>query len=75
MMRQKLKAVEALTKGVETLFRKYKVDYLKGHGKISSPHEVTVKMNDGSTRALHSKNIIIATGSESIGLPGLEVSG
>ena len=74
MMKQKLKAVEGLTKGVEILFRKNKVDYLKGHGRISSPHEVTVKMNDGSTRILHSKNIIIATGSEPINFPGLEVS-
>jgi dihydrolipoamide dehydrogenase len=74
MMKQKTKAVEGLTKGIETLFRKNKVDYIKGHGTIASPNEVAVKQSDGSTRVLRSKHIIIATGSEPVQFPGLKAS-
>lgn len=73
-MKQKIKAVEGLTKGIEGLFRKNKVDYVKGHAKITSPNEVSITMNDGSIRVLRSKNILIATGSEPVTFPGLEVT-
>jgi len=65
MMEAKGKGVKGLTGGIEGLFRKYKVEYVKGHGKITAPGAVSVKMNDGSeARALAAKNILIATGSE-----------
>jgi dihydrolipoamide dehydrogenase len=73
MMKYKEKAVEGLTKGVESLFRKNNVEFIKGHGILTSPQEITVEMNDGSKRKIRTKHIIVATGSEAIPFPGLEV--
>lgn len=64
MMGNKSKSVESLTGGIEFLFRKYKVDYLQGFGKISGANSVAVKLNDGGDETLSTKNIMIATGSE-----------
>ena len=73
MMAQKSKAVSGLTKGIEGLFKKNKVTYVKGSGRISSPGEVAVDLTDGSTQTLKAKNIIIATGSEVKNLPGITI--
>ena len=51
------------------LFKKYKVDYLQGHGTITGPNSVAVALNDGGSEAVESKNILIATGSEPSPLP------
>jgi len=56
------------TKGIEFLFKKNKVDWLKGWGTITKPGQVTV---DGT--AYGAKNIVIATGSEPSPLNGVEV--
>jgi dihydrolipoamide dehydrogenase len=73
MMKQKADSVTALTKGVEFLMKKNKVEWLKGWGKIAGPGKVSVKAEDG-TETLHDvKNIVIATGSEPAGLPGVTV--
>ena len=64
MMDQKNKAVTGLTGGIEHLFKKNKVTYAKGWGKITNPNEVTVAADDGSSTVLGAKNILIATGSE-----------
>merc|ERR1719253_2518751 len=47
MQESKDKAVSGLTKGIEGLFKKNKVDYVKGHGRISGPNEITVDLMDG----------------------------
>lgn len=73
MQAQKTKAVEGLTKGIEGLFKKNKVDYVKGWGKITGANEVEVALSDGSTQTLKAKNILIATGSEVMPLPGVPV--
>ncbi|WP_448680281.1 dihydrolipoyl dehydrogenase [Pseudomonas nicosulfuronedens] len=73
MMKQKTESVTALTKGVEFLFRKNKVDWVKGWGRIDGPGKVEVTATDGSKTALTAKDIIIATGSEPSPLPGVEV--
>jgi dihydrolipoamide dehydrogenase len=64
MMDAKVKSVKGLTGGIESLFKKYKVDYVKGFGKITKAGEVTATMNEGGTKVLATKNILIATGSE-----------
>ncbi len=56
------------TKGIEYLFKKNKIDWLKGWGAIPAPGKVTV---GGETH--EAKNIIVATGSEASGLPGVEI--
>ncbi len=64
-----------LAGGIEFLFKKNKVDYVKGFGSVQSPGKVEVKKSDGSTEILDAKNIIIATGAKSRELPGLPYSG
>jgi dihydrolipoamide dehydrogenase len=73
MMAQKADSVGALTKGVEFLFKKNKVDWIKGAGRIAGPGKVEVTAADGSVQTLDAKNIVIATGSEPAGLPGVTV--
>jgi dihydrolipoamide dehydrogenase len=72
-MAQKAESVEALTKGVEFLMKKNKVDYIKGWGRIDGPGKVVVKAEDGTETVLETKNIVIATGSEPTPLPGVTV--
>lgn len=73
MMKQKAESVAALTKGVEFLFRKNKVEWVKGWGRIDGPGKVEVTAADGSKTVLSAKDIIIATGSEPSPLPGVNV--
>ena len=73
MQDQKLKSVGQLTKGVEFLFKKNKVEGVLGAGKITGLGKVEVTAADGSTRTLETRNILIATGSEPSKVPGVEV--
>lgn len=70
LMKQKQKAVTGLTSGIEFLFKKNKVDYIKGHGKFLSPNEIEVDLIGGGKDQIKAKNIIIASGSEPSPLPG-----
>ncbi len=76
MMAQKADSVTALTKGIEFLFRKNKVDWVRGRGRIAGQNRegggrVEVTAADGSVSTLAAKNIVIATGSEPTPLPGV----
>ncbi|MBY6083504.1 dihydrolipoyl dehydrogenase [Ruegeria arenilitoris] len=68
MLAYKQDVIDTNTKGVEFLFKKNKIDWLKGWGSIPAPGKV--KVGDDVHEA---KNIIIATGSEAASLPGVEV--
>ncbi|MBL6455983.1 dihydrolipoyl dehydrogenase [Belnapia sp. T6] len=68
MQARKGEVVNANVKGVEFLFRKNKVTWLKGAGKITAPGQVEVNGETYSTKA-----IVIATGSDSTPLRGVEV--
>src|SRR6201996_8223633 len=70
MMAQKDKVVGELTKGVEFLFRKNKVEGVVGEGRVTAPGKVAVKLADGTVRNITTKAIIIATGSDVAPLPG-----
>src|SRR6201995_3305056 len=72
MMAKKDKVVGELTKGVEFLFKKNKVEGIVGEAKITAPGTVEVKTRDG-TRTLTAKNIVIATGSDVAKLPGVTI--
>ena len=72
MMLNKNKSVQTLTKGVEFLFKKNKVSYLKGKGVIFSPSSVVV-YNEGKKTSYNTKNIVIATGSSAVSLPGVQI--
>jgi len=73
MMQNKSKAVTGLTGGIELLFKKYKVDYVKGWGKLTGPNSISVNLNAGGTQVIESKNIILAVGSEVTPLPTVPV--
>ena len=73
MMKQKGESVTALTKGIEFLFKKNKVDWVKGAGRIAGAGKVEVTAEDGTVTTLEAKNIVIATGSEPSSLPGVVV--
>jgi dihydrolipoamide dehydrogenase len=73
MMKQKAESVGQLTKGIEFLFKKNKVDWIKGAGKIAGPGKVEVTAPDGAATTLSARNIVIATGSEPTPLPGVAV--
>lgn len=64
-----------LAGGIEFLFKKNKVDYVKGFGSVDASGNVEVKKEDGSTETLETKNTIIATGAKSRPLPGLPLNG
>ena len=68
MQARKAEVVGANVKGIEFLFRKNKVTWLKGTGRIAAPGQVDV---DGTVHT--AKHIVIATGSESVPLAGVEV--
>ena len=72
MMQSKDKAVTNLTKGVEFLFKKNKVTYFKGTGKLKSSSEITIIDKENKETNIQSDNIIISTGSEPLSLPGIE---
>ena len=73
MMAQKTKVVGELTKGVEFLFKKNKVEGIVGQGRITAPGKIDVKTPDGKTRSITAKHIIIATGSDVAPLPGVTI--
>ncbi len=68
MHKRKNGVVEANVKGIEFLFKKNGVTWLKGFGKLTGPNQVEV---DG--KSFSAKNIVVATGSDSIGLPGVAI--
>jgi dihydrolipoamide dehydrogenase len=73
MMAHKTKVVGELTKGVEFLFKKNKVEGIVGEAVIVGAGRVDVKLPDGQIRSLETKNIVIATGSDIMSLPGITV--
>ena len=73
MMSNKNKSIQVLTKGVEFLFKKNKVTYLKGKGVVFSKNDVVIYGSNNSRSNIKSKNIVIATGSEVASLPGIEI--
>ncbi len=68
MLKRKDGVVDGLTKGIEGLFKKNKIDWLKGEGRITGKGEVTVGKTSHKT-----KNILIATGSDVMPLPGVKI--
>lgn len=70
-MSKKVQIVKGLTSGIEGLFAKNKVDYVKGFGKLTGNTSITATLNDGSEKKIEAKNIIIATGSEATPFPGI----
>lgn len=73
MMAHKDKTVKANVDGVAYLMKKNKVDVFHGTGSIAAQGKVTVTDDKGKTQDVAAKNIVIATGSDVAGIPGLDV--
>ncbi len=73
MMAAKDNTVTGLTGGIEFLFKKNKIDWIKGAGRFTAKDTIEVALNDGGKQVVKAKNTIIATGSEVASLPGMEI--
>ncbi len=72
MMKNKDKAVDSLTKGVEFLLKKNKVSYFKGLGSFKSQNQISIKDKDKIT-IIETEKTVICTGSEPISLKGVKI--
>jgi dihydrolipoamide dehydrogenase len=71
---RKDKIVKGLTGGVELLFRKNKIDWIKGSGRLAGNGQVEVTVTDGDAQTLTAtKQIIVATGSQARSVPGIAI--
>jgi dihydrolipoamide dehydrogenase len=75
MLTRKDKVVKELTGGVAFLFKKYAVTPVYGAGKLLPGNKVEVTGEDGKKTTLETRNILLATGSESVELPSLKYDG
>ena len=73
MMKHKTETVDANVQGVAFLLKKNKVDTFIGTGAIAGAGKVTVTKADGKVETIETKNIVIATGSDSAPLPGVTI--
>lgn len=73
---RKDKMIAGLTGGIEMLFKKNKIDWIKGTARLTGKQGVEVTLHDGTRQALTAKKqIIVATGSAAQSVPGIEVDG
>lgn len=72
---RKTKIVTKLSKGVEFLLKKNRVEIIRGFGRLAGTGKVSVTSSTGQAREIGAQNIILATGSEAKLLPGLEADG
>ncbi len=75
MMKRKDDVVTTLSKGIEALLVKNKVARYRGTGRLAGPGRVELTAADGSKRTLQAGRIILAVGSRSVVLPGIEADG
>ncbi|QKV19956.1 dihydrolipoyl dehydrogenase [Oricola thermophila] len=73
MMAHKDATVKANVDGVAFLMKKNKVDVLRGTGKVLGEGKISVTGDDGKAKDIEAKNIVIATGSDVAGIPGVDV--
>ena len=73
MMAHKDDTVKANVDGVSFLMKKNKIDVFTGTGKVLGEGKVSVTKDDGSVEEIDTKNIVIATGSDVAGIPGVDV--
>ena len=71
MMKNKDKAVNILTKGVEFLFKKNKVTYFKGLGSFKSKNQISIIDDQKKEIIIEAEKTVICTGSEPVSLPGI----
>ena len=75
MVKHSRSTADRLSKGVEYLFKKNKIDSYYGHGEITGKDQVKVTDSKDESQTLEAKNILIATGARPRAIPGLEFDG
>lgn len=75
MVKRSRGVADGMSKGVQFLMKKNKIEVLEGYGKVLPGKKVSVKAEDGNSKEYSAKNIIIATGGRSRELKGLEQDG
>jgi len=73
MMARKDKVVEALTRGVASLFRKHKIDWIRGTARLTAAD--TVQVDGEAARVMRAPRVLVATGSAPSSLPHLPFDG
>jgi dihydrolipoamide dehydrogenase len=73
MMGHKEKTIKSNVDGIAYLFKKNKIDWVKGTGRIAGAGKVEVALNAGGAQSLATKAIVIATGSDVVSLPSLKI--
>ena len=66
---------DKMSKGVQFLMKKNKIDVIMGYGKLTAPNRIEVTAADGSKQTVEGTNIVIATGSRARQLPSLPIDG
>lgn len=69
------KVVQRLTRGVQGLMKKNKIETFEGTATLLGPNQVGVTLNQGGERELETKNVVLATGSWPRPIPGVEIDG
>ena len=75
VIKRSRKVSQQLAGGIEFLFKKNKVDYVRGEGSVLEGGNVQVKAADGSTQVLEADNVIISTGCKSREFPNFPFDG
>ena len=75
MMRRKEEVVATLAKGIEALLAKNKITRYRGTGRLAGAGRVVVTGADGATTTVEAPRVVIAVGSQSVVLPGIQVDG
>lgn len=73
LLDNKNEIIKGLTTGIAGLFKKNKVTSLEGHAKFLDKNTIEVTKSDGSKEKVTAKNFVIATGSEVVSLPNVEI--
>ncbi|WP_017732400.1 dihydrolipoyl dehydrogenase [Nafulsella turpanensis] len=75
MIKRSRGVADGMSKGIQFLFKKNKIDHIQGFGKLKSKGQVEVKGEDGKTTTYEAKHIMLATGGRSRELPNLKQDG
>lgn len=74
MLAHKDRTVDQNVKGLDFLMKKNKIEVYRGTGRIAGEGKVEVTGEDGKSETVEAKNIVIATGSDAAGIPGVDVT-
>ncbi len=75
LMDRKKKVIDAQSRGILGLLKHHKIEYLKGRGCIEAPGKIIVKQEDESKREVRWDSLIIATGTQTLSIPGFPFDG